>query len=180
MKKLICLAVAMCLLPSLALATTYPIYKTSSTTAGGYFKECADNPGSLAPGYEITLPALAQNDSVVVYLPFPKYHSLLPLGTSAPVGGFHVSMDLSAAADSMACIGGIGQRVGGPFNSPFSAGLQVWTRTTTTPAYGVMTATVDKWFPGQLFRVIMKSKGATAIEVGRKVYVRFPRAVPFK
>lgn len=174
--KILAFVIALALLPVAAGATTFPIY-ANSTGSGGSFRELPDNYKSTAPGYVITLPVLAQNDSVVVYLPFGKLH-YLGWKADTPTGGLHISMDCSAAADSVACVVGIGDRLGGVFNSPFSAGLQAWVRTTATPAYGLLTATTALWFPGRICRVIMKSKGATAIEAGRKAYVTFPRAVP--
>jgi hypothetical protein len=162
---------------SLASATTYTITNESTPgSSNGYFRPLPGNADSFAPGYEIVLPAFAQNDSCVVYLPFaPAGMYYLGWHNTTPTGGFAITMDLSAAADSVAVTPGIGQRIGGAFNSPFSAGLQVWTRTTATPGYQAVTATAATWFPGNIFRLVFRSKGATAIEVGRRAYVRFPR-----
>lgn len=181
MKRLIFAAlVALAILPSVSTAATFPILKSSSTAATGYFRELPANPGSFAPGYEIVLPALVQSDSVVVYLPFQGFHSMWSnsAATTAPTGAIFVSMDLSGAADSCTVTALTGQRIGGVFTTVFGT-LQAMTRTNAVPSYANYVATAAAWLPGQILRLNLKSKGVTAIEAGRKVIVRFPRQTPW-
>jgi len=172
MKKiLLAVALAATLIAGDAFATT-----TTNLPGDADVKPLANNKTSFAPGVEITLPALAQNDSVVTYIPFQDYYHLgWDDDGSVPTGGYAISMDLSAAGDSCAVVVGLGQRVGGPFNSPFSTALQAAVRTLATPAYSILTGTVALWHPARLCRVIMKWKGTVAGEAGRKAYVTFPR-----
>lgn len=179
MKKLLVAVVLLAVLcPALVFATTFPIVSTSTGTTTGYFKPLPGNATSFAPGYEIVTPALAQNDSCIVYLPFAgagMYYLGWDNDGSVATGALSICFDANTAADSVACTPGIGQRVGGSFTTPLSTGLQALTcKGTTTPCVQVMTATAATWTPGALFRCAFKVKG-TALAAGTKIVVRFPR-----
>ena len=179
MKKLLVAVVLLAVLcPALVFATTFPIVSTSTGTTTGYFKPLPGNATSFAPGYEIVTPALAQNDSMIVYLPFAGA-GMFYLGWdndgSVPTGAISICADMAAAADSVACNVGIGQRVGGYFTAPFGAANQNLTvNATTKPCSQLTSATLATWVPGPLLRCAFKVKG-TALAAGSKIYVRFPR-----
>lgn len=153
-----------------------------AATFTGRFVPFGDNAQSYAPGGQVILPALAANDSVIVYIPLARYWCPFGLGSSASVVKICYDADLnpvSGGTDSLAVVIGCGNRIGGAFNSTFSTALQSLVLTAATPFVCKVAAAETSLPPTVLMRFIVRAKGATAIAAGRQLNIRFPRVVPY-